>query len=191
MRFPLTGYAITHHNCNQAPQAPNLAEDREEVDLVCGKNLIHLLASNADEWNAFRGQHPGGVMLNRVCLADAQLANADLHLAFLLESNLQRSNLMRACLERAILRNSNLRGSDLRYAKIDGADLFAADLSGADLRDASLAATFLKGADLRGANLSTAQGLTAGQIVDALGDHDTQLPENLDRPASWTAGGSR
>lgn len=159
--------------------------------MICGKDLICVLESGADKWNAFRDQHPGGVMLNRVCLADAQLANADLHLAFLLESNLQGANLMKACLERAILRNSNLRGSDLRYAKIDGADMFAADLSGADLRDASLASTFLMRADLRGADLSTAHGLTAGQIVEALGDHGTRLPQDVERPASWTTRGSR
>ena len=155
--------------------------------MACGKNLIQLLESGADTWNAFRGQNPGVVMLSRACLADAQLAHADLHRAFLLESDLQRANLEWASLERAILRKTNLRGSDLRYAKIDGADLFSADLSGADLREASLASTFLKRADLRGADLSTAQGLTSSQIVEALGDADTRLPENLPRPASWTA----
>lgn len=159
--------------------------------MACGKDLVDLLESGADNWNAFRGQNPGVVMLNGACLADAQLAHADLHRAFLLESDLQRANLEWASLERAILRKTNLRGSDLRYAKIDGADLFSADLSGADLRDASLALTFLKRADLRGADLSTAQGLTPGQIVDAIGDHETRLPENLPRPTSWTARGLR
>jgi uncharacterized protein YjbI with pentapeptide repeats len=150
-------------------------------------DLIHLLESGADNWNAFRGQHPGFVMLNGACLADAQLAHADLHRAFLLGSDLRCANLEWASLESAILRRTNLHGSDLRYANIDGADLFSADLSGADLRDASLASTFLKRADLRGADLSTAHGLTPSQIVDALGDHETRLPEDLPRPASWTS----
>lgn len=155
--------------------------------MACGKDLVHLLESGADTWNAFRSRNPGFVMLNRTCLADAQLAHADLHRAFLLESDLQRANLEWAILERAILRKTNLRGSDLRYAKIDGADLFSADLSGADLRNASLAFTFLKRADLRGADLSTAQGLTPGQLVEAIGDQETRLPADLPRPASWSA----
>jgi uncharacterized protein YjbI with pentapeptide repeats len=157
--------------------------------LVRGENLIHLLVSGADNWNAFRCQNPGCVMLNRVRLPEAQLADADLHRAFLLESDFHRAVLVRASLEGAILRKTNLRGSDLRFARFDGADLFAADLSGADLRDASLTATFLKQTDLRGADLSTAHGLTSGQIVDALGDQTTRLPEDLPAPAAWISRG--
>ena len=149
------------------------------------EDLIHLLESGTDNWNAFRGLNPGVVMLNRAHLANAQLAHADLNRAFLLETDLQHANLEWASLERAILRKTNLHGSDLRYAKIDGADLFSADLSGADLRDASLALTFLKRADLCGADLSTAHGLTASQIVEALGDDQTRLPQDLPRPATW------
>jgi uncharacterized protein YjbI with pentapeptide repeats len=156
--------------------------------LVCGENLIQLLELGAEKWNAFRGEHPGGVMLNGVRLACAQLAHADLHRAFLLGSDLQCANLACARLEEAILRETNLQGSNLRHAKIDGADLFSADLSGADLREASLDSTFLKRANLRGADLSTAHGLTQTQIAEAMGDCDTRLPENLPRPASWTNG---
>ena len=148
-------------------------------------DLVHLLKSGADNWNAFRGLNPAVVMLNGAHLANAQLAHADLHRAFLMETDLQHANLKWASLERAILRKTNLRGSDLRHAKFDGADLFSADLSGADLRDASLASTFLKGADLCGADLSTAHGLTAGQIVGALGNDETRLPQDLPRPAAW------
>ena len=158
--------------------------------MVRGENLIHLLVSGADNWNAFRCQNPGCVMLNRVHLPGAQLAGADLHRAFLLESDFHRAVLNRASLEGAILRNTNMHGSDLRSAKFDGADLFAADLSSADLREASLTATFLKQTDLRGADLSTAHGLTPSQIVDALGDQTTRLPEDLPRPASWSSGGN-
>lgn len=160
---------------------------KEGLEVVCGKNLVQVLESGADNWNTFRGQNPGGVMLNGVCLAKAELSRADLHRAFLLDSDLQRANLVMASLEGAILRKANLRGSDLRDAKIDGADLFSANLSGADLRGASLVSTFLKRADLRGADLSTAQGLTPAQIVETLGDLETRLPEDLPRPASWTA----
>lgn len=156
--------------------------------MVCGENLIQLLELGADAWNAFRGEHPGGVMLNGVRLKRAQLAHADLHGAFLLRSDLQCANLESARLEAAILRETNLHGSDLRHARIDGADLFSADLSGADLRDASLSATFLKRANLCGADLSTAHGLTQSQIAEALGDRETRLPEDLPRPESWKNG---
>ena len=155
------------------------------------EDLVHLLESGAENWNAFRGLNPGVVMLNGARLANARLAHADLNRAFLLDTDLQHANLNWASLERAILRKTNLRGSDLRYAKIDGADLFSADLSGADLRDASLASTFLRCADLCGADLSTAHGLTASQIVQAHGNDETRLPQNLPRPATWCARGSR
>jgi len=161
------------------------------VDLVRGENLFQLLISGTENWNAFRCQHPGCVMLNRISLPEAQLADADLHRAFLLESNFHRAILVRASLEGAILRKINLHGCDLRFAKFDGADLFAADLSGADMRDASLTASFLKRANLCGADLSTAHGLTEDQIVDALGDQETRLPENLSRPASWGSKGNQ
>lgn len=153
--------------------------------MVRGENLIHLLVSGADNWNAFRSQNPGCVMLNRSRLPEADLGDTDLHCAFLLESDLHHAKLVRASLEGAILRNTNFRGSDLRFARIDGADLFAADLSGADLRHASLASAFLKCADLRGADLSSAEGLSASQIEGAVGDPDTRLPEDLPRPSSW------
>jgi uncharacterized protein YjbI with pentapeptide repeats len=160
------------------------------VDLVRGENLIQLLVSGADNWNAFRCLHPGCVMLNRISLPEAQLAGADLHHAFLLESDFHRAILARARLEGAILRKINLHGCDLRSARFDGADLFAADLSGADMRDASLTATFLKQADLRGADLSTAHGLTESQIVDAVGNEETRLPGNLSRPLCWSTKGN-
>ena len=163
------------------------------VGLACGKNLIHLIQSGADKWNAFRDENPESelIMLNGVCLPDAELAHADLHRAFLLASDLRRANLVRARLEGAILRTTNLHESNLRFANMDGADLFSADLSGADLRDASLAATFLKRANLCGADLSTAHGLSSSQIAEAVGDQSTQLPDDLPRPAAWSAKGSQ
>jgi len=157
--------------------------------VVCGKNLLHILASGAAEWNAFRDQNPDWVMLNGTCLPQAQLAAADLHRAYLLASDLRGANLEGVSLENAILRKTNLRGCNLRHAKIDRADLFDADLSSADLREASMCSCFLVHADLRGADLSTAHGLTLAQITRALGDDNTRLPDDLPRPSSWTAKG--
>lgn len=158
--------------------------------LVSGTNLLCILASGAAEWNAFRDRNPDWVMLNRACLPEAQLVRANLRRAFLQYSNLYRANLEAAHLECAILRNSNLRGTNLRGAKIDNADLCDADLCKADLRGASMSCCFLRHTDLRGADLSTAEGLTYAQIVKAHGDHETRLPTDVPRPASWAEKGA-
>jgi uncharacterized protein YjbI with pentapeptide repeats len=144
-----------------------------------------LLKCGVERWNAFRREHPDYIVLNCASLAGAQLANIDMRCVLLVEADFQRANLSCAILERAILRKSDLRSSDLQRAVLDGADLCRADLSGADLRGASLASAFLKRTDLAGADLSTARGLTAAQIREALGDDRTRLPENIERPAAW------
>ena len=136
-------------------------------------------------WNSFRRDHTEFINLNFVRLSGAALEHADLRKVFFLESDLRRANLMSARLDAAILRKANVAGSNLRHAVLDGADLCRADLSGADLRDASLAGAFLNRADLRGADLSTARGLTAAQIGEAIGDAQTKLPAGIPHPARW------
>jgi uncharacterized protein YjbI with pentapeptide repeats len=153
--------------------------------LAYQRHMIAILACGAEEWNAFRREHSGSVVLHGATLADAQLSRADLRCAILMESDLRRANLACAILERAVLRKSDFRDSNLRQANISGADLWGANLAGADLRDASLASCFLKRADLRGTDLSTARGLTEDQIKDAVGDAKTKLPAGLARPANW------
>ena len=80
--------------------------------MIGGKNLVPMLVSGVGIWNAFRGQNPGGVMLNGVCLADADLARADLRGAFLLGSDLKGANL-----EFSFLQAADLRGADLSTAQ--------------------------------------------------------------------------
>ena len=157
--------------------------------MVCGTNLLHILALGAAEWNAFRDQNPDWVMLNGASLPQARLEHVNLQRAFLLSGDLRGANLEGGHLESAILRHANLRGSNLRGARIDNADLCEADLSGADLRGASLCSCFLMRTDLRGANLSSATGLTYSQVMQAVGDCDTVLPGDLARPAAWMATG--
>ncbi len=43
-------------------------------------------------------------------------------------------------------------------------------------------------ANLQGANLQGAKGLTHEQLEQAIGDENTELPEGLHPPASWTQG---
>jgi uncharacterized protein YjbI with pentapeptide repeats len=146
---------------------------------------VDRLRHGAQVWNSFRREHSEFINLNFVLLTEAALEHADLHKVFFLESDLSRANLMSARLDGAILRKANFADSNLRHAVMDGADLYRADLSGADLRDASLAGAFLKCADLRGADLSTARGLTAAQIGEAVGDARTRLPPGIPYPAGW------
>ncbi|NJK61200.1 MAG: pentapeptide repeat-containing protein [Oscillatoriales cyanobacterium SM2_1_8] len=75
---------------------------------------VEILASGADRWNAWRGQHPETVpTLQGVALANVDLAWAD-------------------------LRGVNLSGADLREAQLNGVNLREASLAGADLRGADL-----------------------------------------------------
>ncbi|HLY16917.1 MAG TPA: pentapeptide repeat-containing protein [Bryobacteraceae bacterium] len=144
-----------------------------------------LLRDGRERWNAFRRNHPRYIVVNGARLAEAKLDEIDLHCTILMESDLRRASLRGALMERGILRNSDFRGADLRRAILDGADLCRANFAGADLRGASLVSAFLKRADFTGADLSTAEGLTAIQIIEAYGDGGTRLPGHLARPASW------
>jgi len=72
----------------------------------------------------------------------------------------------------------------LSNAKAEGAKFTEADLSGANLQEAHLkGADFsnanLKEADLSKSRCSEAIGLTQGQLDDAFGDDDTELPPGL------------
>ncbi len=96
------------------------------------------------------------------------------------EANSERVDLQEANLEEAIGSGAVSPG-----AVSPGADLQEADLEDANLEDANLS-----GADLYGAILSGAKGLTQGQLEQAFGDEDAELPEHLDRPKSWTEGES-
>ena len=79
---------------------------------------------------------------------------------------------------------------DLTSTNLVEMDLTLADLSGADLRWAELAEAKLLDADLYmarldGTDLCHVQGLTELQIAEALGDEETLLPPNLQRPNRW------
>jgi len=87
----------------------------------------------------------------------------------------------------ADLIGARLRNADLAKANLRGAYLIAADLRGADLRQADLIGADLRDADLRGADLRGALFLTQSQVNAARGDHATQLPDAVTRPAHWSA----
>ncbi len=122
---------------------------------------IELLRRDVDAWNTWRLMNPE-LMPD---LSGAELGGADLVLANLTGANLAGANLVLA----------NLRGADMRDADLDGANLIGARLLGVDLTGASLC----------GVDLSTAEDLTEEQIEETLGDENTQLPEEIPRPAHW------
>ncbi len=84
--------------------------------------------------------------------------------------NLSQQNFSNAVLERA----------DLSYTNLCDADLSSANLCGADLRDAEL-----YDADLSSAYLPIVENLTQRQINKAIGNYDTELPEELATPDHW------
>lgn len=120
----------------------------------------------------------------KALMVGANLKGAVLSRRDLSRTNLARANLRGASMDGAVLVDANLSGSDMLGANLNGADLcdanlqdavlFAADLGGADLRGTNLA-----GADLRRANLIGAKNLTPNQLVDAVLDDSTILPDHL------------
>jgi hypothetical protein len=81
--------------------------------------------------------------------------------------------------------SADLAGADLTGANLRGARLLGADLSRADLSLADLTGADLRAADLRGANLASSLFLIQSQLDAARGDHRTQVPSGLTRPAHW------
>lgn len=135
---------------------------------------------------------PGEPKEGAVQLHDADLTHADLAGANLSGLNLRDARLRSADLENATLGLTNLTLADLEHANLEGADLRDADLLFADLDDANLKdANFngasLRYADLSGANLKDAKNLTQDQIGQSTrGDSETQLPDKLSAPSSWS-----
>jgi uncharacterized protein YjbI with pentapeptide repeats len=76
----------------------------------------------------------------------------------------------------AFVRRTNLSNANLKRANLSGADASGAIFRGADFEHARLAGTVLKGADLTGA-----KNLTEEQLVSAIIDEHTVLPNYIDR----------
>ena len=115
--------------------------------------MIKLLKSNVQAWNAWRRDNPGVV----VGLGGAYLSSEDL------VANLSGANLSGANLSGANLSCANLSGANLSEA-----DLHCANLSGADLSEADLSSAILCGATIDGAILSTFHIGGPGHILCAL-----------------------
>jgi uncharacterized protein YjbI with pentapeptide repeats len=146
------------------------------------------------------GANLTGARLNGANLTSARLNGANLTSAWLNGANLTGAQLPRADLTKAYLNKANLtsarlNGANLTGAELNQADLASAELIGTDLTGAQLTGTSLTGARLyradlteaylNVADLSGAEGLSQEQLDAAFGTVETELPDDLQRPASW------
>lgn len=76
----------------------------------------------------------------------------------------------------AFVRRTDLSGASLRDANLSGADATNAIFRGADFAGANLSGTILRGADM-----SEAQNLSVEQLLLAIIDDRTVLPDYIDR----------
>ncbi|MBD2771907.1 pentapeptide repeat-containing protein [Iningainema tapete] len=142
-------------------------------------------------------------------LQGAKLSKANLQGAGLIGANLQQANLNAANLQQANLNAANLQQAEIFFANFSAASLREADFSSANLMGANLQQAILHEAKLCGANLvavnlseanlcdvklegailTGAKNLEPQQIMNALGDGTTQLPENFQPPTHWRQSG--
>jgi uncharacterized protein YjbI with pentapeptide repeats len=94
-----------------------------------------------------------------VHLEGASLAGADMHGAYLVKANLS--------------------GADLRGANLIATELGLVNLSNAYLKNAKLLRANLNGAILKSVNFEDVVGLTCDQILSAVVDKKTRLPNYI------------
>ncbi|WP_353933251.1 pentapeptide repeat-containing protein [Okeanomitos corallinicola TIOX110] len=136
-----------------------------------------------------------GAKLGKTKLRFAGLIAANLQGANLNGANLQGANLNAAKLQKADIYFANLSEASLTEADLRDANLVGANLSGATLEEADLSSANLMGANLSGADLGDVKlmgailtgvkNLDSEQIITALGDCNTRLPDYLEVPANW------
>jgi uncharacterized protein YjbI with pentapeptide repeats/uncharacterized integral membrane protein len=113
-------------------------------------------------------------------LNGANLQGANLNAAKLQQTDIYFANLSAASLTEADLNHANLMGANLSQAILDEADLSEANLIGANLLGAQLDDVKLTGAILNGA-----KNLKSEQIINAVGDRTTRLPDYIEPPPNW------
>lgn len=160
---------------------------------------------------ALQDLHQHGISLAGVLLRGAHLPGVDLRGADLRAADFAGANLWGAKLQGAKLHVANLAGASLRGAILQDAELFGAELQDSNLAEANLQRARLNsdppgnvesayqhpdwrlkganlrganlaGADLRGANLQDVEGLTREQLLVAIIDDQTALPDYIILP---------
>ena len=152
-----------------------------------GANLIDTHLEGAD----LRGAQLEGAFLDKARLGILVLAQGGPRR----KTNLTLANMKdvkcgSADLHGAVLAEADLSGASFVHSNFTGANLTKANLENADLSEATLSEATLSGATLHrtrinGANLERVAGLIENQLKSALGDEQTKLPPERERPAHW------
>jgi hypothetical protein len=116
---------------------------------VTQSDLIDLLRSGVDHWNAWRREK------RTIDLSGANLLGADLR-----GVDLRNANLREIDLRSAVLRDANLRRADLREADLSGADLCYADLLDSNLTETRLSRVSVGSTVFETRTLGLAKGLS-------------------------------
>lgn len=175
----LTAYLRQHARLglDEARTPPEMVPDPEKLERPPDVQAIVSIIRNRSTY--FHHGEPDRLKLSYTNLSLTYLEDAHLESVDLEHSRLWWSYLNGAHLDEAALTGADLRNAFLENANLIGATLHKADL-GAMVEGANLNEAKLGGADLR-----KALGLTQDQLDQAYGNEDTQIPDNLERPASW------
>jgi len=130
--------------------------------------------------------------LRRIDLKGADLRGAFLDRTRFDESSLEGADLMRASLVGADFRGASLRKAHFRQAQLDKANFIGADLREASLRESCLRNANVLGAKLEnttliGADLTGLRYATRDQILAAITDETTKMPDFLEVSPTSTA----
>ena len=137
---------------------------------IMGDRPIDAILRGVEAWHEWRGRN-------------AAIRAPDLSGTDLSGMNLSKANFSQVSFVRANLSEANLSGADLTGGHLSGVLLSGAKLTGTNLSGARL---FVLRPDLRNTNLSETISLTQEQIEQARGNEQTELPEHLKPPASWS-----
>jgi hypothetical protein len=157
-----------------------------------GSAVVHLFEADLSE-ASLSGMRLAGIRLGGTNLRKADLSNT--HLANLVPKRPLSPGDAPGVAEGKVSAGDALM-NPLKYMDIsvytptDFSTFDEADLRGADLRDSMMAyCSFrkakLRGADLRGANLRASRFLAPTELKKAIGDQNTLIHENIERPETW------
>lgn len=132
------------------------------------------------------GANFSGVLASRTNFSEANFAGANFEKAETFRVDFSNSDLSNVNMSRAEFGRAMFAGADITGVSFDFTNLARADLRGVKFSTPpSFDNTFLFQTRLDGLDLSQASGLQQWQISLSCGDADTQLPDGLERPATW------
>ncbi|WP_341528766.1 pentapeptide repeat-containing protein [Nostoc sp. UHCC 0302] len=163
----------------------NLQQATLKVANLCGAKMFLANLQGAKLGKA--NLHQTGLIganLNGANLNGADLSGANLNAAKLKQTEVYFANLSEASLTEADLYQANFIGANLQRA-----NLYQANLTRSNLMGANLFGTNLVDVKLEGAILTGVKNLESQQILVALGDRTTRLPDYMEAPTHWRQSG--